>query len=269
VETLDKGAVEAVAELARGIVTGETNGVPYVVAPNGFSVSWLDKYLSNRDNPIRKEGSVLFADAASLIEYHRLYSDANSRLFADLKSATITEVFDYHESAGNARWGKHRATFTVAQTTEWLTWCANNGKRKSQQEFAEFIEDNSADILRPSAADMNLVARDLEAKKDVQFASAIRLDNGQTQFTYSEETKASVGKGKIEVPENFTLRLRVFQGADPVEVIARLRYRIAEGKLVMWYDLLRPQKLMEEAFEAVVSEVSEKTNTHVFLGKVG
>lgn len=268
-EAIDKTAIDAIAEIARGIEFGEADGVPYVVAPEGFAVTWLDKHIGQRSNPVRKEGTVLFADAASLVEYHKLYSDSDSRLFADLRAATITEVFDYHQSGDNpARWGRHRAIFTVAQTTEWQTWLASNGKRKSQVEFAEFIEDNAADIQTPAAADMMMFARDLEARKDVNFASAIRLDNGQTQFTYSEETKASVGKGKMEVPETFTIRLRVFQGADPVSVIARLRYRITEGKLSMWYDLLRPQKLMEEAFDAIVREVGEKTGTHVFLGQV-
>lgn len=159
------------------------------------------------------------------------------------------------------------ATFTIAQTVEWATWQANNGKRKTQQEFAEFIEDNSADIFDPSAADMMMVARELEAKKEVNFASAVRLDNGQTQFHYSEETRGTVGKGKLEIPEFFKIRLRAYLGAPPVEVMARLRYRIAENKLSMWYDLLRPHKVKEQAFEAIVTEVSKATGSTVLIGK--
>lgn len=268
-EETDTSVVQEIAKLAQaGMIKGDANGVPYVIVPDDHQIIWLDKYLSNRETPIRKEGSVHFTDAASFIRYWSLFSDEGSRIFADQTNTTLTAVLDYHMAGSDspARWGKHRATFSLVPTTEWVTWSNSNGKRKSQMEFAEFIEDNAADIFSPKAADMVQIARELEAKKDVDFASSVRLNNGKTQFKYSETIKATVGGGQLEVPELFVIRLRVYQGTDPVEITARLRFRIQESKLTLWYDLLRPHTVREQAFESIVNKVSKEANTDVLIG---
>lgn len=269
-EAFDETAVGAIAQLARTQVDVKltADGIPFAIVPKDHKVEWLDKYMADRP-PIRKEGTPSFVDDASLVEYWQLFHDESSRLFADPTLFTVTAVLDYHHVGTElpARHRKHVATFTIAQTPEWATWQKNNGVRKSQLEFAEFIEDNAPDISDPAAADMMIFARELEATKTVNFASAVRTSNGQTQFTYQEEARGTVGKGKIEVPELFKIKLRAFVGAPPVEVEARWRYRINDQKLTMWYDLLRPHRVKEDAFEAIVKQISEKTSTPVLIGK--
>jgi hypothetical protein len=69
------------------------------------------------------------------------------------------------------------------------------------------------------------------------------------------------------VPEAFLIRIPVFFNDDePVEVRARLRYRIQEGKLTMWYDLWRPDKAKEEAFNRKLVEIGESVDQSIILG---
>lgn len=173
--------------------------------------------------------------------------------------------------------GAFSAPRFIAQTVEWATWLANNGmgKAKGQVQFAEFIEDNTPDIFKPTgstkpdAATMLEVARELEAKGEMQFVSNVRLSDGRQQFTYNEATNATVGKGKLDVPEEFVIRLVPYVGSALVEVTARLRFRIKEGKLTFWYDLLRPHKVREDAFNSARARVEEATSKKVLIGRAG
>jgi len=145
----------------------------------------------------------------------------------------------------------------------------SNGKRMTQAAFAEFIEDNYPDIVKPSHAEMIQVSTNLSAKKSVQFSQATRLDNGQSQLVYQEEVKGSVETkgGSMKVPDGFTLKLPVFLGGAAYQLDARLRYRIEDGKLQIWYDLHRPHKVVEAATQAVTQSIRKGIGEDpMFLG---
>ncbi len=147
-----------------------------------------------------------------------------------------------------------------------IPFARKNGKREAQMEFAEFIEDNAPDIVEPDSATMLEVARDLSAKTDVDFASAIRLQNGQVQFKYSEQIKGTYGSGNLDVPERFTISIPVHIGSERVGITARLRYRIASGKLTFWYDLLRADMIERNAFLAVRKAIGDTLGVTVING---
>ena len=93
--------------------------------------------------------------------------------------------------------------------------------------------------------------------------SGARLQSGDVSLVYKEETTAnagsSKGKGTIEIPERFTLRLAPFIGAAPVEITARFRYRIEDGRLLLNYKMQRPDIAEKEAFDALVTQIGENT----------
>jgi uncharacterized protein YfdQ (DUF2303 family) len=263
---LDVTAISTAVELGQRLAApNKVDGVPFVIVPCEHEVKYLDEYM---EFPHRKKARVSMVDPGSFVSYFNSFRDESSLVFADLKSETITGIIDYHHASSErtARWRDHVVSFKPMRTPEWDTWIAKNGQKFSQVGFAEFIENNLPDIVEPPGAAMLEVARDLQAKTDVQFASAISLANGQKQFTYQETTAGTVGKGKMDVPESFTIRLRIYQGGDTVSVTARLRFRIQEGKLTFWYDLLRPQKFQEDAFNSFVREIVKGTSTEVLIG---
>ena len=60
------------------------------------------------------------------------------------------------------------------------------------------------------------------------------------QLTYNEEIDGRAGEaGQLRIPEEFFIALKPFLGGDTFCVPARFRYRIQEGRLVMWYELVR------------------------------
>jgi len=269
---LNEKSIQELVKLARntGSVQIPKDGAwPFVIIPEGSKVEDLTKFIvnSNNERPLRKEGTAKTLDATSFCEYYTLFHDENSRVFSDETTSKILAVLDYHAALeGAPRWGKHRIDLTLRHSEEWTTWKAKDGQRIPQMEFAEFVEDNGPDIIDPDAATMLEVARDLSAKSDVDFASAIRMNNGSVQFKYSEQTKGTFGNGSVEVPERFVISVPVYIGTDRVSVTARLRYRINAGKLTFWYDLLRADAIERDAFKAVQSSIGEQLGIHIING---
>lgn len=244
-------------------------GVPFVVIPSDCKVESLANLVYNdfSDRPHRKKAAVKVLDAASFIEYYTLFSDENSRVFADETTAKVLAVLDYHGAGDNApRWGQHRLSLDLRYSEEWSRWTKANGTKKTQIEFAEFIEDNTPDIQSPPAATMLELAREMAAKTEVDFSSAIRMSNGQVQLKYTEQVKGTYGSGNVEIPEEFVIGIPVFVGTPRVAIRARLRYRLVSGKLTIWYDLLRHDAVQREAFLAVLAGIKDGLTVTIING---
>lgn len=251
----------------------EGANVPYAVIPQTCQIVDLSKFVFNEHSsrPERVKGTAKVLDAQSFCDYYTLFHDDHSRVFADETQNKIVAVLDYHEvqlEGGGAgpRWGSHRLDLTMRPSKEWLIWKAADGKKQSQMEFAEFIEDNTPDIIAPPAAAMLEVARDLSAKTDVDFGSAVRMQDGSVRFRYSESVKATVGAGNIDVPEQFDIAVPIYIGTDRVRITARLRYRINSSKLTFWYNLLRADAAEREAFQMVRTGIADSLGVTIING---
>lgn len=251
------------------IIEGVKDALPFVVIPNDHKVQSLAEliYHANRDFPVRKEASVKVLDGPSFVEYFTLFKDHNSRIFADETKASVIGILDYHCSGENQpRWGKHRVTLTLQFSEQWERWTKKSGVKMTQEEFAEFLEQNGMDIAEPTPAAMMDVARDLQAKTDVEFGSALRTSDGQVQLQYSETLKATVGKGKLDVPDKFTVCIPVYVGGSPILLRALLRFRIAAGKLTFWFDLVRKEDAQRQAFLGVRDGIARDLGATIING---
>lgn len=266
-------SIQQIADLARQAGQAiNIGGVPYTVIPSNCKIEDLSRFRYNdfAANPHRKKVAVGVLDAASFIEYYQQFSDENSRVFADETQGIVKAVLDYHGagSEGAPRWCQHTLTLKLRPSPEWTTWVGHNGHacKMSQMDFAEFIEDNTPDIVEPNAATMLEMARTLQAKTDVDFSSAIRTSNGQIQCTYNEQVKGTYGTGKVDIPEQFKIAIPVYVGGDRTPIIARLRYRLASGKLSIWYDLLRHKEVERTAFTKQIAAIKETLKVAVING---
>lgn len=246
------------------------DGTPYIVVPAGFKVENLEGMQSQ---PTRIREKVTLNDEASFIGYWHRFANVHSMLFAQLPPVcTFAAAFDYHallEGIPDPSWCTHRAAYTCNTSVAWGTWTAKDGHWMTQTAFAEFIEDNLPDIFAPAdepaapgGADMLELARDLQAHKQVNFASSVRLSSGAHSLTYVEEIKGSSRKGTLDVPENFYLLLPPFVNGEAYKVRARFRYRIDEGNLKLRYDLHRPH-------EAIYTRIAAATKTAILNGQRG
>lgn len=253
--------------IAAGMVIADPkdiDGRRFAVLPEGATVFDLEH---TRLTPQRKRGVTTLRDTASFIAVVQQDHNADTRLYGNYSKPGFVAVFNDHGTLPG--WQDHRAVYDCPTSIEWNTWKAANARQMSQVEFAQFIENNLPDVADPPAADMLEISRSLEAKKKVNFASGIRLANGQNELTYEEEISGTAAKGKLQVPELFTIGIPVLEGGARYAVQARLRYRIQDGgRLTIWYELVRPHKILEDAVHAVWIEIQDKTGMRVLNGNV-
>lgn len=240
-------------------------GVPYVAIPDDFHLENLTFMLQR---PPRKRGNVMLRDVKSFIDFVKQESGSETRIYGRYNPPLFMAVFNDHAKDG-ANWRDHLAEFNCPISEEWKIWLGSSGKQLAQSDFSRFIEDNLPDIAHPPAADMLEISRTLEAKKKVSFSSGIRLSNGENELTYEEQISGTASKGKITVPETFTIGIPVLENGTPYAVECRLRYRIGDGgKMAMWYELIRPQKILEDAVKEVWTAIETNTGIQVLNGSI-
>ncbi len=254
----------------------EADGVHYTLLPKDCKVERFDgEHLLT--NPRRMRGLVTASDAESFLTYFNRFKDSASMIFANPDNAALkfVGVLNYHTPAGGSgeavtgelpRWGDHRVIYACPYSKEWLTWTKNDKQKQAQVPFAQFIEDNLDDIVAPAGATMLEIAKTFQAKKNANFSSDIRLDNGQVQLTYVEEIRGAATQGQTEIPEKFELGIPVFYGGQKYRVLARLRYRIEAGHLELWYSLVKPEKMVDDAFNTTFDEIETETGAPIIKG---
>lgn len=251
--------VSEIADLTLRAAQVRTVGkTPVTFLPKDTQVVDLEKYL---EAPTRKRGTNLLYDLESFVQVVSDQKTTATRLYylnGEEARKYFKAVFDDHDKEPG--WRQHQATYLLIHSVEWRTWLSSNKKQMNQETFAQFIEDNLLDIAQPPGAEMLEISRTLEAKKKVSFASGVRLSNGANELTFEETISGTAGKGKFQIPELFTIGVCVFEGGDRYAVEARLRYRIQDGgHLTMWYDLVRPHKVIEDAFAQLKTKVEAQT----------
>lgn len=241
--------------------TGDS--IPFVIIEGNHKVQDLEKLLPT---PTRKRGTTKVRDAASFVVLYLAHRTESSRIYGSVEPPRFEAVLDDHQKEAPG-WREHRLVYDCPLSVEWKTWLGMNKKPMSQEQFAQFIEDNLPDVIEPAAADMLEISRTLEAKKKVNFASGIRLSNGQNELTYEEQVSGTAAKGKLQVPETFALAIPVMEGGARYRVTARLRYRIGDqGALAMWFDLERPHKIVEDAVQQVWTAIKTETGEPIVNG---
>lgn len=274
--TTDQHSTEAgaVADIVKAGIHGtKMSGVSpadIVVFPDK-TIKSLELYA---EFPRRIRSIVQLCEAKSFVQYlnaHKL-ADATA-IFGSAceKGGHFTAIVDYHNSKdGSASWGEHVAVFNLVTTPEWDRWLASNQRLMTQEQFAEFLEDNLSDVVNPDAATLLEMAQLLTGKKGVTFKSGRNLRDGSIDFQYSEQIEATAGRrdDTMKLPDHFVIGLTPFVGANGVEVKARLRFRISDsGKLSFMYLLDRPFKIVEHAFQATRDQIQTETGLFVHMGQ--
>jgi uncharacterized protein YfdQ (DUF2303 family) len=239
------------------------NGFPFVITNEKQQARSLEWMLPV---PARGRGTTNAYDLASFIALVVARKTTNIDLAPEIFWTADEERAQFCAVLNPEGWADHRIDYRPNYSVDWIAWTNNDGKRKGQADFAQFIEDNAPSMVEPAAADMIEIARSMEAKKKVRFASAIRLSDGQTQFAYEEEMQGTVLKGTMLIPEQFKIGIQVFVGGDRYAVDCRLRYRIEDGRLAMWYEMIRPHLVIEDAVKTICDRIAAGTACPMYRG---
>src|SRR3546814_5088723 len=99
--------------------------------------------------------------------------------------------------------------------------------------------------------------------RQVTFNSGRRLQDGTVSFEFKEEEKT----GNVKLPPQIKLALPVFRGdAAAYKITARLKYVIKDGALAIWFELERPDLVIDDAYQHVIADVATQTGIEVFRG---
>lgn len=265
----DAGAsIDAGQQLATArqeVQTLAEGGIPFTIGLDGHPVS-LEHLLPF---PISHCGTVALDDVDSFIEYLNKYKQAGTLVFVktSLTGGAFTAKLDYPEP-GKATWGKHIATLALVPTPDWNAWTAVNAKWQTQEQFCEFVEKQRHVFSDPRAADMLEISRSIEAKKEGQFKSGLRLPNGDRTLLWESNTTATAGNGKLEIPEEITIELSPFEGGSSVLIRAFLRYRIEGGAVRFQVEMQRAEEIVRAAVKDARNTIADKTTLPVLNGSV-
>ena len=296
-ELEDLPPVAAIAELARRagteivdvVLTEPMPGLPVTVPAlldkaNGTARGLKELFEPHRIHPARATGTAIVKSISSLADLVNRHKTENSVLFGDpdWQKPSMTAVIDYHGINHQPDFLGHRIGYSFPLSDEWSAWMAINGKRMSQTEFAEFIEDHIAECANPTPAeiedykalfsttvawpnDLMALSRGLQVMADVRVKNAVTLQTGEAQITFEEMHKDAAG-GALVVPGIFILAIRPFFDGEIARIPVRLRYRLLDGKVNWIMQLFRPDKWITEELRRDMERVAAETSLPLYLG---
>lgn len=257
---------EVIAQLAESSQRADVSlHVPFSVARRDSAVIDLEQFC---EFPKRRQASLTFSELESFTRYVAAYKEEATIITISPETSALTAIIDYHSTEENG-WKRHKASFIPVFTDEWNHWTKKNKVAMNQQDFAAFLEDGLRNIVKPAAAEFLDIARTLEAKTSVNFKGGVRLTNGDHSLTFEETTTAKAGaKGDLEIPSEFVISARPYLGHKPVAITARLRYRLNDGRISFWFELLDMDLVRDQIRHDVAEQVQKLTDITPFVGAI-
>lgn len=244
----------------------------FIALPDGWKLEDTEK---SEMQPRRKRGRVELNDTDSFVGYIKRHGSlANCTIWCEANYSAGKVAFksilnDHGEEETSQQWRDHVAIFSPAYSEEWKRWTTHDAKTFTQSEFAIFIEDNLKDVAgvpnSPTGAQMLEMAISFEANQDMRFKSAIRLQSGGVQMQFVQDDDAQT-LAKMQMFDRFSIGIPVFWNGDAYQVDARLRYRVRDGKLTFWYELIREDKVLEASTKTLIEKIKAETGQPFFFG---
>ncbi len=271
---IEKDAIEHLLATGRGqnaVQKGDT-GDAFFIRPDGNAQG-----IRHFFKPTRVEAKVNLTDADSFCEYFKRFENPASLIFGNVTSdgATFRAVLDYH-APEEPHYCDHIATFSTKKTPEWEAWLKANRKPMSQIEFATWLEDNlhlftvskESAPNAPTPADLLELVKSLHGHQNATFNTSIRLDNGAHSCSYEEavNVQGSVRGGAVVLPPFIYGGFPLFQGMPGYLVQARMKSRIENRKLVLFFETVALEKMVGDCLDIVVERIEEKTERSVLIG---
>lgn len=278
--SLPKESIELLLATGRAqmAVQKGDDGVPFFIKPDGNYVS-----LAHFFAPTRIKQSVSLASADSFCEYFKRFAGSQSMIFAevDSDSANFVGILDYHDpspivdSVNAANYCEHVAHYETEPTPEWKAWLGANRKAMNQVDFATWLEDNlhlfvtpPADKNAPSGADLLELVKSLHGHQSAQFNTALRLDNGAYSVKYEEaiDVRGTIKSDSLTLPPFIYGGFSLFEGSGGYLVKARLKTRIENRKLVLFFETVALENTVRDCLKLVAKEIEEKAERKILLG---
>lgn len=227
------------------------------------------------DQPVRKKGTVNLHDADSYIAYinrHKITEQSTIYVNADYSKSEVAFkcILNDHAAANDGQqWRDYYVIYNPKKSVEWNRWIEKNYQRMTQFEFALFLEENLQDIAAaqgfPTGTELLEMALSFQATQDMRYKSAIRIQSGGINMSFVQDDDAGTLQ-TMKVFEKIAIGIPVFRNGSAYQMTARLRYRVAEGQLRFWYELVRPDKILEDAVKKMIERIETETEVPLYFG---
>jgi len=240
----------------------QVEGSTFLVVPDDFDIKNVTKEIEeHEDRASNIFESVKVSNVKSFAAYVNKYCQEDTLVSIDTGDRpTVQALIDYH-SLSDVKLCKHRVNFSPRLSKDWLVWTKRNTYKMSQYEFALFVEDQVDVISDPSGAEMLDIATKFKVIRKAHFSKGVNLNSGEIQFTFNSANE----KGTIEVPAEFKIVVQVFEYGEHYELTARLRYRLTDDELIMWYELKRPDLALDKAIESLDAGICKSLDKRVTI----
>lgn len=241
----------------------ERNGsITHVAVPKGFDLKSIDNEAV-LSHPRRTKATATFSDAASFIDYVKRHANGGSVTWCKFDPQTFaldfTAVIDEH-AKDLAGWRGHKAVFKPDMSAEWKAWIGKNAQQMPQVNFAEWIQEHEDDIATanglPTSLQMHQMATEFVANEERVLKSSVKLQSGGVRLTYIADPDAGTVES-MQMFERFALGIPVFHGGSAWSLTARLKYRLAAGKVAFFYELVRPDRVHEAAAKELIQQIRD------------
>lgn len=264
--TIDAEFVQEIAQLADTAAiptlvygTDEDPHVSMVHLTNHHGVDELKiiDFEQYKPNPRRKKGTVQVFNVDSFVAYVKRHATDATEMFA--KGEQVTAVLNHH-SKDAAGWNDHRCVLTMQKTPAWTDWLAFTEKYMELADFAAFLEEHISAIVKPDAADVLDLVREMTIHSSAKFQNHQRPGDGTVQLLYIDEHTTTSPKGSIDFKDGFpmTIVLQAFEGAEEFEFQAKLRYKLDKNEGTLRFMLTMPgvREKFDQAVEARIQYIA-------------
>lgn len=274
--TNDVASIVDLASSIKPIEIASNEYIKRIATPQGWQLRETnDEHLL--PIPSRKKGSVHLESQDSFIQYinrHKLPESTTIYCEADYTRSIVRFnciINDHTSTQDGQQWRDHKAIFEPNLSKEWETWKRNNRQPLTQTDMAFFIEENLQDIVAaegfPTGQQLLEMATSFQANQDMRFKSAIRLQNGGVNMSFVQDDDTAT-LAQMKLFERIAIGIPVFRNGDAYQITARLRYRVKDGKLTFWYELIREDKVIEDATTNLINKIKNETEVHFYHGHI-
>lgn len=188
-------------------------------------------------------------------------------VYADVDALSVVAILDPHRP-GVTSWEKHRGSLTLRRTPAWKAWCEIDGTTLEQEAFAHFVQDQGSTIAEPPALELQEIAETLQLHVSAKVSSAVRIQNGARHVIFDEAVEGVAGNERtVDIPDTITLRLPMFEGDDAEEILVRLLYRQANGKVRMGIKIVDRADRELQKFHELCAGIGDRLAVTPVFGK--
>jgi uncharacterized protein YfdQ (DUF2303 family) len=256
------------------------NGRDVAVVPNGYRLEALEghveKYL---DAPRRTKVNLTLDTVDSFIAYVKEHKTEATRVLVQnalcghmVGATPIFEAWiDFH-APGKPSWREHSARCVLQYTPDWAAWAESSGTRYEQAAFAEFIEKHQGQVTMPTGAELLELVTTLEGSTEARYTQIINLENGRKRACYERDVTLKGNTGTesktVDFPNQLLLALPPFEGGATYKVAARMRYRLSNGCITFWYELVDPVLILRDAVKESLGKIAKELGINPLWGAI-